>query len=122
MGSLISVDKEERITRVDEACSTRTRWDPDALAVSGYQETGGKPHAASARQAWRTPLAWISNSAVWTYKTIKDKVLSRGVDTFEQITQGRTWWSSASLVSFAASKSWWTHTSTTSFTFDAWLS
>lgn len=91
MGSLISVDEEERITRVDEARSTRTRWDSDALAVSGYQETGGKPHAASARQACRTPLAWISNSAVWTYKTIKDKVLSRDVDTFEQITQGQTW-------------------------------
>lgn len=39
MSSLISVDEEQRITRVDETCSMRTIWDPDALAVSGNQET-----------------------------------------------------------------------------------
>lgn len=50
MSSLISVDEEQRIARIDETCSMRALWDPDALAVSGNQETDGNSSAASARQ------------------------------------------------------------------------
>lgn len=64
MSSLISVDEEQRIAWVDETCSMGAFWDPDALAVSGDQETDSKSSTASARQAWWTLSAWISNSAV----------------------------------------------------------
>lgn len=43
MSSLISVDEKEGVTGEHEACSMRTLWDMDALAVSGYQETADKP-------------------------------------------------------------------------------
>lgn len=39
MSSLISVDEEEGVTRVDEAGAIRTVRDTGALAMSSYQET-----------------------------------------------------------------------------------
>lgn len=68
MGSLISVDEEEGVTRVDEAGVKRAVWDTDALTVSSYQESVNKTCTTSAWQPWKTLAAWVSKSAFWTCK------------------------------------------------------
>lgn len=66
MSSLISVDEEEGVTRVDEAGAMRAVRDTDALTVSSYQESVSKMRTSFAWQPWRTLLTWDPESAVWT--------------------------------------------------------
>lgn len=50
VGSLVSVDEEEGVTREHKAGATRAVRDTDALTVSSYQESVNKTRTASARQ------------------------------------------------------------------------
>lgn len=80
MSSLISIDEEEGVTREDEASAMRAVGDTDALTVSGYQETVDKTWTTSAWQPCRTLLAWVSKSAIWTYR--RSTSLLKNIDTF----------------------------------------
>ncbi len=78
MSSLIPVDEEEGVTRVDEAGVTRAVRDMDALTVSSYQESVHKTLNTSAWQPWKTLVAWLSKSAFWTCRdktSLKKKII-----------------------------------------------
>lgn len=68
MSSLISIDEEEGVTRVNEAGALRTVRDMDALTVSSYQEAVNITWTRSARQTSRTFAAWDSKCSVWTWR------------------------------------------------------
>lgn len=71
MSPLICIDEEEGVTRQDETSAIRAVGDMDALTVPGYHETVSTTWTTSAWQPWRTLLAWISSSAIWTYREKK---------------------------------------------------
>lgn len=66
MSSLISINEEEGVTRVDEAGAMRAVGDSDALTVSGYQESVHKTWRTTSWQPLGTLAAWNSTSAFWT--------------------------------------------------------
>lgn len=81
MSSFISIDKEERVTTVDEASAMRTFRGVDALTVPDYQETVSITWTGSAGQTCRTLMTWSSRSAIGTCRLkniICNEIISRG--------------------------------------------
>lgn len=56
MGSLIAIDEEQRVSRVDEGGALGAVRHSDGLAVSGQQETVSQACRAGAPRATRTLL------------------------------------------------------------------
>lgn len=76
MSSLIPIDEEEGVTRVDQAGASRTVRDLDALTVSSYHETVNITWATSARQPLRTFVAWVTSSSYLTFRRNIEQVNS----------------------------------------------
>ena len=79
MSSLISVDEEERVTRVNEGSAIRAVRDAGVLAVFGNQKTVKITWTPYAWQPLRTLVAWETRSA---FLTCREKPINNTIVTY----------------------------------------